>query len=78
VFSFTLSFLALWTMRRTVGIRVDEQVEIVGLDLSEHGAYGYAEHFAVDRVLLDTEGVGMVVDAARVDGELDPHASARG
>ncbi len=49
-FSFTLSFTALWTMKRTVGIRVDEHVEHVGLDISEHGASGYPEFAELDFV----------------------------
>jgi ammonium transporter, Amt family len=28
----------------TIGLRVSEEEEIVGLDFSEHGAYGYPEH----------------------------------
>ncbi len=52
-FSFAASFGVLWIMKATVGIRVDERVEIAGLDISEHGAYGYAEHFTIERVRID-------------------------
>ena len=41
VFSFGLSFAALWVMKVTVGIRVEAHVEEAGLDISEHGAAGY-------------------------------------
>jgi Amt family ammonium transporter len=50
-FSFTLSFTALWVMKRTVGIRVDEHVEHIGLDISEHGASGYPEFVELDVTL---------------------------
>lgn len=39
-----LSFLILYATKRTIGLRVTEEEEIIGLDLSEHGAYGYPEH----------------------------------
>ncbi|MCW2928961.1 MAG: ammonium transporter [Thermoleophilia bacterium] len=42
-FTFATSYGALWTMRALVGIRVDAQVEHVGLDISEHGSSGYPE-----------------------------------
>lgn len=47
-FSFSLSFSALWAMKRLVGIRVDADVEHVGLDISEHGAAGYPEFLEID------------------------------
>ena len=40
-FTFTASFGALWTMKRIAGIRVDAAVEQAGLDVSEHGMWGY-------------------------------------
>ncbi|HJV45977.1 MAG TPA: ammonium transporter, partial [Bacillota bacterium] len=39
-----ISFVILFALKKTIGIRVTEEEEIVGLDLSEHGAYGYPEH----------------------------------
>ncbi|MCW2924078.1 MAG: Ammonium transporter, partial [Thermoleophilia bacterium] len=50
-FSFSMSFAALWLMKVTIGIRVEEHVEHVGLDLSEHGASGYPELLEGDAVL---------------------------
>ncbi len=44
-FTFSLSFLALWAMKRSVGIRVEESVETAGLDVSEHGMWGYPEFY---------------------------------
>lgn len=37
------SFVALWVIDRLFGLRVSEEEERMGLDLSEHGAYGYPE-----------------------------------
>jgi Amt family ammonium transporter len=44
-FTFTASFLVLWLMKITWGIRVDEEVETAGLDVSEHGMWGYPEFY---------------------------------
>lgn len=43
VFAFVVSFAALWVIKKAVGLRVSEEEEIIGLDLSEHGSYGYPE-----------------------------------
>jgi Amt family ammonium transporter len=43
VFTFTASFGALWLMKRSFGIRVEPEVEAAGLDVSEHGMWGYPE-----------------------------------
>jgi ammonium transporter, Amt family len=42
-FTFSASFGVLWAMRATVGIRTEPEVEAAGLDVSEHGMWGYAE-----------------------------------
>jgi Amt family ammonium transporter len=42
---FALSFGTFWLIRRTVGLRVSEQMEEAGLDITEHGMYGYPEQF---------------------------------
>jgi Amt family ammonium transporter len=44
-FTFTASFAALWTMKVLWGIRVDPEVETAGLDVSEHGMWGYPEFY---------------------------------
>jgi ammonium transporter, Amt family len=44
-FSFSTSYGALWTMKRLVGIRVEEHVETAGLDVAEHGMWGYPEFY---------------------------------
>lgn len=42
-FAFAASFLVLWIVKKAIGFRVTEEQEIIGLDLSEHGNYGYPE-----------------------------------
>jgi Amt family ammonium transporter len=32
-------------MKRTIGIRTDAEVETAGLDVSEHGMWGYPEFY---------------------------------
>ena len=44
-FTFAASFGALWAMKATFGIRVDPEVETAGLDVSEHGMWGYPEFY---------------------------------
>ncbi|HZG56598.1 ammonium transporter [Paenibacillus sp.] len=43
LFAFVVSFVLLLIIKAIVGLRVTEEQEIVGLDLSEHGVYGYPE-----------------------------------
>jgi Amt family ammonium transporter len=42
-FAFIASFIVLWIVKQVIGFRVTEEQEIIGLDLSEHGNYGYPE-----------------------------------
>ncbi|MBD0349311.1 MAG: ammonium transporter [Thermoleophilia bacterium] len=42
-FTFTASFGTLWTFRAVWGIRVSAEVETSGLDVAEHGMWGYPE-----------------------------------
>jgi ammonium transporter, Amt family len=46
-FTFSVSFGSLWAMRRMFGIRVEPEVETAGLDVSEHGMWGYAELYSL-------------------------------
>ncbi|MCP3772056.1 ammonium transporter [Paenibacillus sp. MZ04-78.2] len=43
LFVLILSFVILYLIKVTIGLRVTEEEEIVGLDVSEHGTYGYPE-----------------------------------
>jgi Amt family ammonium transporter len=45
LFTFSMSFGALWTMKALWGIRVEPEVETAGLDVSEHGMWGYPEFY---------------------------------
>ncbi len=44
-FTFTCSFALFALIKYTVGLRVSEDDELAGLDISEHGMYGYPEQF---------------------------------
>ncbi|HZG14032.1 MAG TPA: ammonium transporter [Candidatus Bathyarchaeia archaeon] len=43
VYVLAVSFIVLGLMKVTMGLRVTEEEEVVGLDISEHGGYGYPE-----------------------------------
>src|SRR4051812_20944273 len=44
-FTFSASFAVLWTFNKTIGIRTEPEVETAGLDVSEHGMWGYPEFY---------------------------------
>jgi ammonium transporter, Amt family len=44
-FVFVLSYGAFWAIKKTYGLRVSAEAEDAGLDISEHGMYGYPEQF---------------------------------
>ena len=44
-FTFTASFAVLWLFNVTIGIRAEPEVETAGLDVSEHGMWGYPEFY---------------------------------
>ena len=44
-FVFIVSFTTFWVIKQTYGLRVTEEEEEAGLDISEHGMYGYPEQF---------------------------------
>jgi Amt family ammonium transporter len=43
--TFGASFAILWTLHKLFGIRVDEEAETLGRDVSEHGMWGYPEFY---------------------------------
>jgi len=47
VFAFvlTVSYVTFWAIKKTYGLRVTADEEEAGLDISEHGMYGYPEQF---------------------------------
>jgi Amt family ammonium transporter len=42
---FVLSLITFWAIRATVGLRISDDAEDAGLDIAEHGMYGYPEQF---------------------------------
>jgi Amt family ammonium transporter len=44
-FVFTLSYATFAAIKATIGLRVSEEDELAGLDIVEHGMYGYPEQF---------------------------------
>lgn len=48
-YAFAVSFVILYIMKKVMGgIRVSEEEEIMGLDMSEHGNYGYPEQMVLE------------------------------
>ncbi len=44
-FVFAMSYLTFAAIKATIGLRVSEEDEVAGLDIVEHGMYGYPEQF---------------------------------
>jgi Amt family ammonium transporter len=44
-FVFVASYVTFWLIKKTYGLRVSPEEEEAGLDISEHGMYGYPEQF---------------------------------
>ncbi len=44
-FVFAMSYGTFWVIKKTIGLRVSAEEEDAGLDISEHGMYGYPEQF---------------------------------
>jgi Amt family ammonium transporter len=53
---FLLSFITLGAIKATIGLRVSENEEDAGLDISEHGMYGYPEQFIPPAELIGYGG----------------------
>lgn len=54
-YAFVVAFVLLKIMDKVMGgLRVTEEEEIMGLDISEHGSYGYPEQMALEEVKLTT------------------------
>jgi Amt family ammonium transporter len=63
-----LSLITWYAISKTIGLRVSAEAEAAGLDISEHGMYGYPEQF-----IPDAELYGPAVPAAL---KLNGHAPA--
>ena len=54
-YAFVVAFVLLKILDKVMGgLRVTEEEEIMGLDISEHGSYGYPEQMALEEVKLTT------------------------
>jgi ammonium transporter, Amt family len=51
-FVFVVSFATFWVIKKTYGLRVSAEEEEAGLDISEHGMYGYPEQFIPEPELV--------------------------
>ncbi|MDE5414632.1 ammonium transporter [Alkalihalobacterium chitinilyticum] len=50
IYAFVISFIILYVMNKVMGgLRVTEEEEIMGLDISEHGSYGYPENMKSEK-----------------------------
>jgi Amt family ammonium transporter len=61
-FVFAASYGTFWAIKKTYGLRVSLEEEQAGLDISEHGMYGYPEQFIPAPELV---GYGAVPAASR-------------
>lgn len=57
VYVAVVSWIILYVMKKLVGIRVSEEEEVLGLDLSEHGSYGYPEQIHEAKLELQKEAL---------------------
>ncbi|HEX2087632.1 MAG TPA: ammonium transporter, partial [Solirubrobacteraceae bacterium] len=67
---FVLSSITFGLIRLTLGLRVTDEAEDAGLDISEHGMYGYPEQFIPAPEL---EGYGAAPTAARTAPSPSPY-----
>ena len=63
-FVFAISYGVFYAIRETVGLRVTEAEEDAGLDIAEHGMYGYPEQF-IPAPEIGAGSTGPVADRAR-------------
>jgi len=60
---FGLSFLTFAIIKATIGLRVSDDEEDAGLDISEHGMYGYPEQFIPAPELVGYSSAGVTAPA---------------
>ena len=73
-FVFALSYGTFWAIKKTIGLRVTEEEEDAGLDIVEHGMYGYPEQF----IPLPETGAASTGPAAPHGGEAPVAHQGRG
>ena len=71
---FVLSYVTFLAIKMTVGLRVSEEDEDAGLDISEHGMYGYPEQFIPAPELV---GYGAMPAPSHGDGGRVPISSTK-
>ena len=71
---FVVSWVVFWAIKKTIGLRVTAEEEDAGLDIAEHGMYGYPEQFIPDTE-IGAGSTGPMAD--RVRGRAVPHRSPR-
>lgn len=59
-FVFAMSYVTFAAIKATIGLRVSDEDEVAGLDIVEHGMYGYPEQFIPESEI----GSGMPVHPA--------------
>ncbi len=57
VFVLVVCLIILGAIKATIGLRVTEEEEVIGLDLSEHGSYGYPEQMKKKASVQDPAAV---------------------
>jgi Amt family ammonium transporter len=62
-FVFIISIIAFFLIKKTVGLRVSDEEEEAGLDIAEHGMYGYPEQF-IPAPEIGAGSTGPVADRA--------------
>ena len=64
---FVVSWVVFWAIKKTIGLRVTEEEEDAGLDIAEHGMFGYPEQFIPDTE-IGAGSTGPVADRVRGGG----------
>lgn len=65
-FVFVISMVVFYAIKATIGMRVSEAEEDAGLDISEHGMYGYPEQFIPPSELVGSGMPGTATHASSV------------
>ena len=80
MFTFSTSFGALFVLHKIWGIRVEPEVESGGLDVHEHGMWGYPEFYIPVPGGYGTETHGHLVSHPRplAEASVAAHATSPG
>ncbi|MDO9352939.1 MAG: ammonium transporter, partial [Solirubrobacteraceae bacterium] len=71
-FVFVVSFAVFKLIDLTIGLRVTADEEIAGLDISEHGMYGYPEQFIPEAELVGYGSTPTLTSAGAVAASATP------